>query len=177
MVHALFLVQYKAMNRRLFFLIVCSFVIVSCDKGETRDTSTDSGKDGWLKGNEEEKFDVIANQLRGFDMAMAETGYRYNELFWAGADQNWEYARYQLKKIRLTIENGLERRPKRSESAQDFLNNSIPEMERVINLEDTANFNMGFSLFTNACNHCHAKENVPFFNVRPPINRQSPIRK
>ena len=53
----------------------------------------------WIKGNEQKKLETIENQFRGFDMAMVETGYRYQELYWAGQDENWEYADYQLEKI------------------------------------------------------------------------------
>jgi hypothetical protein len=45
-----------------------------------------------LTGSDEDKFDHVARQLRGFDMAMMEVGYRYTELFWAGQDKNWDYA-------------------------------------------------------------------------------------
>ena len=137
----------------------------------------DSGKDGWLKGSTADKMNTVANQLRGFDMAMVETGYRYQEVYWAGKDQNWEYALYQIQKIKKTIENGLVRRPKRSESAQSFLEVALPDMEKAINKKDSVNFIESFDLFTNACNTCHAKEEVSFFTVKKPGNRQSPIRR
>ncbi len=135
------------------------------------------GKDGWLTGNEQEKFETITNHLRGFDMAMVETGYRYQELYWAGQDENWQYADYQLKKIRLTIENGLERRPKRAQSARPFLNTILPEMQNAIDSKDTVLFNKNMLLFTESCNSCHAMEEVPFFNVKIPTNRTSSIRR
>ena len=52
----------------------------------------------WLvQGSSDERFVKIASQLRGFDVAMVETGYRYGELYWAGRDENYDYARYQLQ--------------------------------------------------------------------------------
>ncbi|WP_312554546.1 hypothetical protein [Empedobacter brevis] len=48
----------------------------------------------WIKGNDLEKLETIENQFSGFDMAMVETGYRYQELYWARQDENWEYADY-----------------------------------------------------------------------------------
>lgn len=41
-------------------------------------------------------------------MPMVEKGYRDQELYWAGQDENWDYADYQIEKIRKAIENGLE---------------------------------------------------------------------
>lgn len=86
----------------------------------------------WIKGNEQKKLETIENQFRGFDMAMVETGYRYQELYWAGQDENWEYADYQLEKIQKAIENGLERRPKRAPSAHHFLTVTLPQMSEAL---------------------------------------------
>ena len=130
----------------------------------------------WIKGTEEEKIKKIEKQFRGFDHAMLETGYRYQELYWAGQDGNWEYADYQLDKIQLAIENGLERRPKRAKSAEHFLKEVLPQVKKTIVTKDSALFNKGFVVLTNNCNSCHAAEKVPFFTVQIPAERQSPIR-
>ena len=140
------------------------------------DPSTPAGTDGWLKGNEQEKFETIAHQLRGFDLAMVETGYRYQELYWAGQDQNWDYAKYHLEKIELAIKNGLERRPKRAPSSEHFLSVILPEMQKAINSKDTLEFDRNFQALTTNCNSCHAMEKVPFFNVQIPTQRNSPNR-
>lgn len=131
----------------------------------------------WIKGTEEEKLKTIENQFRGFDMAMVETGYRYQELYWAGQDENWDYAGYQVAKIKIAIENGLERRPLRAKSAEHFLNNVLPEMQKSIESKDTVEFNKSFQMMTVSCNSCHALEKVPFFSVKTPTIRQSPIRE
>lgn len=130
----------------------------------------------WIKGTEQEKITIIEKQFRGFDHAMVETGYRYQELYWAGKDENWEYADYQLEKINIAIKNGLKRRPKRAKSAEHFLTDVLPVMQRSIARKDTALFNKNFQLLTVNCNSCHAMENVPFFRVKIPTERQSPIR-
>jgi len=139
--------------------------------------SPESAQGNWIEGTEQEKIQIIEKQFRGFDNAMVETGYRYQELYWAGQDENWDYADYQLEKIRTAIENGLQRRPKRANSAAHFLNHTLPEMQKHISAKDTAVFNKGFQLFTNQCNNCHAMEKVQFFSVTTPTDRQSPIRK
>lgn len=159
---------------KLSILSVSFLIIASCN---TKENSEHAGPGGWLQGNEKEKFDVVANQLRGFDIAMVETGYRYQELYWAGIDQNWEYANYQIEKIRIAIENGLERRPKRAASAEAFLTDALPAMEKIVNQRDSTFFLEGIKILTANCNNCHAKELVPFFAVNIPLDRQSPIRK
>lgn len=108
---------------------------------------------------------------------MVETGYRYQELYWAGQDENWEYADYQLEKIKIAIENGLERRPKRAKSAEHFLTSVLPEMKKSLQSRDTVIFNENFQTTTINCNSCHAMEKVPFFSVQISTKRQSPIKK
>ena len=135
------------------------------------------GKQGeWIKGNEEEKIKIIEKQFRGFDNAMVETDYRYQELYWAGRDENWDYAAYQLEKIKIAIETGLERRPKRAKSAEYFLNTILPEMKKSVDSRDTGLFTKNFQVLTMNCNSCHAKENLSFFTVKAPLVRQSSIR-
>jgi hypothetical protein len=159
------------MKKSITTIVITSFLVFqSCNKEKTI-------QGDWIKGTELEKLKTIEKQFRGFDNTMVETGYRYKELYWAGQDENWDYANYQLEKIKLTIENGLERRPKRAKSAEHFLNHILPEMQKSIRNKDTAIFNKKFQTMTINCNSCHAMEKVPYFMVKPPIERQSPIQK
>lgn len=147
-------------------------VIQSCTQ---TDNKTAQGK--WINGTEEEKIKTIERQFRGFDNAMVETGYRYQELYWAGQDENWDYAKYQLEKIEIAIKNGLQRRPNRAKSAEHFLTYVLPEMQKSVASKDTVVFNKEFKILTVNCNSCHSMESVPFFTVKTPTDRQSPIRK
>ena len=129
----------------------------------------------WLSGSDEERFDRVARQLRGFDLAMMEVGYRYTELHWAGQDRNWDYAKYQCEKIQHIIELAMERRTNRAPSALWFLTNAIPPMKAAIEAKDSALFDKQLSVFTAACNTCHAMEKMPFITVRAPERRLSPV--
>lgn len=157
--------------KRIFYLAFVLFAI-SCQQNIPE---TVQGK--WITGNEQEQINTIERQFRGFDMTMVETGYRYKELYWAGQDQNWEYAMYQLEKIEKTIKNGLQRRPKRAKSAEFFLATVLPNMKETIQQQDTNTFNQNFDLLTRNCNACHAMEDVSYFTVKTPLDRPSPIRK
>ena len=99
------------------FILILSFGLFACNQQKHIETA----QGDWIKGTETEQIKTIEKQFRGFDNAMVETGYRYQELYWAGQDQNWEYANYQIDKIKIAIENGLERRSKRAKSAEHFL--------------------------------------------------------
>lgn len=161
---------------KLFIILIAtSLIMVSFSSCGTDDTEPVGSQD-WLTGDTREKLETITNHLRGFDMAMVETGYRYNELYWAGEDENWDYARYQIEKINLAMDRGLERRPARAASAESFMEHAIPEMETAIESEDPDVFKRTFKNFTQSCNACHTAEEVPHFNVKKPEVRTSPIR-
>lgn len=125
-----------------------------------------------LAGATDERFIRVAAHLRGFDMAMAETGYRYGELYWAGRDRNWGYAEYQLGKIETAVARGVERRPRRAASAR-MLDGAVVGVRRAISGRDAAAFDAAFAVLTATCNACHQAERVPFIRVGPPSVRAS----
>lgn len=86
----------------------------------------------WLAIDPQARGAQVERHLRGFDMAMMEVGHRYIDLYWAGQDGNWEAAAYQLEKIRLAIENGLERWPNRAVSARPFLEGPLAAMDEPV---------------------------------------------
>ena len=153
-------------------LLLVIFITTAC-----QNQPQEQPQGNWITGSGQNQIETIEKQFRGFDMAMVETGYRYVELYWAGKDQNWEYATYQLQKIRKTINNGLERRPKRAKSATNFLNTTLPEMEKAIQYQDSVAFAKNFHKLTISCNTCHELEKLAFFNVKEPLYRVSAIRE
>lgn len=134
------------------------------------------GQDGWLMGDAERMLDTVADHLRGMDVAMVEIDHRYNELYWAGTDGNWEYAAYQLEKIQLSLEQALKRRPLRRQSAQAFLTDVIPRMQAAIDSRESGQFERMFNSMTTNCNACHVMEKMAFIRVAQPQERRSSVR-
>jgi hypothetical protein len=77
---------------------VCGFVLSSAIRefpsaiGSEQSDLAIGASDGWLIGSADEKYARIERHLRGMDVAMAEIGYRYDELVHAGKTRNWDYA-------------------------------------------------------------------------------------
>ena len=130
----------------------------------------------WLIGSAGAQLHTIETQLRGLDVAMAEIGYRFTELYFAGLDGNWDYANYQTQKIDLALRLALERRPKRSQSSQLFLNEDLPFVSEAITARDPAGFRQAMDRLRTGCMKCHTNENVPYFTVELPERRISTIR-
>jgi hypothetical protein len=155
-------------NYALNLLFLSGLLLFACKQDNVQGT--------WIKGTEEEKLAIIEEQLGGFSAAMMEIQYRYNELYWAGMDQNWGYADHQIEHLEEALDAGLERRPNRAKSAEHFRTYSIQEMEEAIASKDQAVFLRAFENMRISCNNCHAMEKMPFFNVVTPEQRLSPIR-
>jgi len=162
----------KTFTRLTAFFILAALNF-ACQK---ENQSTASGPGGWLSGSQEEKFDEVAHQLGGFSRTMMEVGYRYSELYWAGQDENWEYADHQLEHLLEALEHGIIRRPARAANTREFIDNELDEMEEIILAKDQDAFLQGFRSLTSGCNACHAKEGESFILIREPEVRTSPVR-
>lgn len=130
----------------------------------------------WIRGSTDERFAQVEKHLRGLDVAMAEIGYRYSELFFAVTDRNWDYADYQLGKIQLALELAVERRPKRGKSARVFLEDDLPAVQATIKSRDQAVAAAAMERLRSACMKCHVSEDVPYFTLHDPDRRLTPIR-
>jgi hypothetical protein len=161
--------------KQLIFIFGVFLFLTSCNQPH-EEKSSKVGLDGWLEGTSEEKFEEVAHQLGGFSKTMVEVGYRYSELYWAGIDENWGYADHQIEHIIEAMEDGLKRRPVRVESAKDFMEETLPYMEELLEKKDKEEFLKGFQVFTSACNACHAKEGESAIMIQIPLNRTSPVR-
>lgn len=145
------------------------FVATSCNQKTQNEGLT------WLNLSDNEKFKVIEKQFRGFDKTMMEVGYRYNELYWAGEDQNWELAKYHIEKIEHSIKLGTERRPKRRENAQ-MIFPVLSDLRTHVDSKKQQAFRENFKILRQTCNACHHAENVSYFNVGVPAMRLSPLK-
>ena len=125
-----------------------------------------STKSNWLL---ETKFKAIQRQLRGFDLAMVEVGYRFKRFYFAIEDKNYDLAHYQWDKIKKAIGNGIERRPKRkSNSNAMFLDTQYKSMKQALNKKDDVHIWQEYEKAKQTCNACHVAENVPFIKVKDP---------
>ncbi len=155
----------------VFAAVMAAVVIFACqtENGKSYETR-------WAGTELETIIDSFEDQLGGFDQTMMETNYRYNELYWAGQDENWGYAEYQLDKILGSMEKGFVRRPAREASASQFVNSTAPRLMETIEAGDSEAFLEHFSRLAASCNTCHEMEDVAFVQVMIPEARTSLVR-
>jgi hypothetical protein len=158
---------------KLNLITILLFVaLAGCNNHHTHEET----KGQWLPAGRQEFTQAVERQLDGFSRAMMEVHYRYDELYWAGQVQNWEYAHYQLEHIFEAIEKGYERRPEHKISALEFLGAPQNLMQQAIDNRDPELFNRNFFIYKKACMSCHIKEDVAFINIVIPQLRSGATR-
>ena len=156
----------------IFILFCTGLIFQACNNTPQEKESYEAE---WLGETQQEIINTIEDQFQGFSRTMVEVGYRYQELYWAGQDQNWEYAEYQREHIEEALESGFVRRPEREASSQQFMSVALPEMEKIIEEGNKEKFLQNFTRFTASCNTCHAMEEVAFMVVKIPEKRNTII--
>ena len=124
----------------------------------------------WLLNEKdyEKRTIKLEKYLRGFDQPMLEVGQRYASMQQALQDKNYDFANYQWKKIKKTINNGLMKRPARSKNAHAILLNiTWDEVSNDIASKNEQRARHGFSKARAACIACHIAENMAYINNQP----------
>jgi hypothetical protein len=135
------------------------------------------GPNDWLHAlpDEEARLNQFQLQLRGLDVAMWETGYRYEAIHQALIRQNYDLALYHWDKIKLTLDNALVRRPaRRPNSERLFLNTAFGQVREALASKNPPRAWAGFEQARNACLACHTAENVAYFNNMPLFDLRAP---
>ncbi len=111
-------------------------------------------------------MEAIQKQLRGFDTAMVEVGYRYEATKKAIHQGNYPLASYHWEKIKTAIDNGVIRRPARKSSAEAFfLEGLYPQFRDALRTNDTTKINNLFDQVKATCNACHIDQKVGFIRI------------
>jgi mono/diheme cytochrome c family protein len=128
----------------------------------------------WLLNapSDEDRFKKLQTFLRGFDQPMWEVGERYQRVYDALGDGNYDLAEYHWEKIKITIQTGYMKRPKRQPNADAmFVQNVYDPILAAIKSKDAAKAWDGFDLGRQACMACHVAEQVGFMNEQPLFRR------
>ena len=159
--------------KRIHQVATAMIIIVACSHGaqaQTPAAQTDSKE--WITeaASDTERFQRIEKQLRGFDQPMWEVGERWEKIHAALLRGNFELASYHWAKIKLTIENGILKRPARRASAETFLlkGTTWVSVDDALRSGDSAKaWKEGFEAARASCIACHEAERVGYMNDQP----------
>ena len=136
----------------------------------------DSDHDDWRKSaGDDEKLEKLIKVIPSTSDIMFQMGHRYKNLYWAGKQGKWEFAEYQIEEMQSLIKKLIITRPKREETARNFLNYAFDGYEDAIENQNWAGFQKAFDKMRQACERCHQQNKHGFIKrQKTPAKGHSP---
>jgi hypothetical protein len=118
--------------------------------------------------SDEERFRRLQVYSGGTDQQMWQMGYRYEQVYRAIVDQNWQLGAYHWGKLRDVFNVALMKRPNRTPNAEDmFLTKEWRLLDDALKAGDVAAARKTFLAERQACIACHVAEGMAFLNNTP----------
>lgn len=115
-----------------------------------------------------ERFRRIQIYAGGTYEQMWQIGYRYEQVYRAIVDENWQLGLHHWGKLRDVLNVALMKRPNRTPNAEAiFLNSNWALLEQALRSEDAEASRATFLTERGVCMACHAAESMPFLNDTP----------
>ena len=135
-----------------------------------------NGADWRKSGSDEEKLKKIIKVIPSTSDIMFQMGERYKNLYWAAKQGKWDFAEYQLEEMESLLKTLMITRPKRKETARNFLDYGFNGYEDAIKNKDWGAFQKTFNNMRQACEHCHKQNRHAFITLqKTPIKGSSPV--
>jgi hypothetical protein len=118
--------------------------------------------------SDEERFRRLQVYSGGTDQQMWQMGYRYEQVYRAIIDRNWQLGTYHWGKLRDVFNVALMKRPNRTPNAEAmFLNQEWRLLDDALKAGDVAAAQKAFVAERRACIACHVAEGMAFLNETP----------
>ena len=145
-----------------FYFLVIIIVASSC-KQQTESTVAVQSRIDSL----EQK--LATSYKPGFGEFMSSIQIHHAKLWFAGKNQNWELADFEMHEIGETLDAIKAYQAEREESKKvDMLKPALDAVNDAIQKKDSALFNSSYLLLTSTCNNCHKAVNFGFNVVKVP---------
>jgi hypothetical protein len=137
----------------------------------------DDDNQDWRKaGSIEVKLKNLIKVIPSTSDIMIQIGERYKNLYWAAKQGKWEFAEYQLEEIESNIKTLKITRPKRTKTANIFLDSALEDMEEAIEKQNWAGFKSNFEKMRKQCVQCHVSNDHAFIiPAKTPSKGSSPV--
>jgi len=147
---------------KFILLIILSFSLFACDK------QTDNSK--ILQNRIDSLESKLANTYKpGFGEFMSGIQAHHSKLWFAGQNENWKLADFEVHEIMEAIEDIQKFQTERKESQMiGMINPALDSINNAIQQKNPAFFKRSYTLLTNTCNNCHRATNFEFNVVKIP---------
>jgi hypothetical protein len=107
----------------------------------------------------------------GFGEFMSSIQVHHNKLWFAGENNNWNLADFEIHEIQEAIEDIEKFQTEREESQKiEMIKPALGSVISAITQKNSVLFKSSFVLLTNTCNNCHRATNFEFNQVKIPDN-------
>ncbi len=111
----------------------------------------------------------------GLGEFMTATQLRHAKLWFAGKENNWDLAAYEIDEITEGLEDAEKQFPTRdglpvADMIKANIDPAIEELKKAVEARSSAKFAAAFDQLTSACNTCHAGANKPFIRIQRPTS-------
>jgi hypothetical protein len=105
---------------------------------------------------------------------MTATQLRHAKLWFAGKQNNWDLAAYEIDEIKEGLEDAARLFPTHdgipvAEMIKTIIDPRIEELEKAVRAKSSTKFTAAFDGLTSGCNSCHAGASKPFIRIQRPI--------
>jgi hypothetical protein len=110
----------------------------------------------------------------GLGEFMTATQLRHAKLWFAGKQNNWDLAAYEIDEIKEGLEDAARLFPTFdgipvAEMIKTIIDPRIEELEKAVRAKSSTKFTVAFDELTSGCNSCHAGASKPFIRIQRPI--------
>jgi hypothetical protein len=135
----------------------------------------------WLldANDDTERFRRLQVVAGGTDLPMWEIAHRYEELYVAIQNSNWEMGVYHWEKLQDRLNTAAMKRPARTQNIEGmFLDNGVwKSMHDALTSRDPGRMRKQFQIVRQTCIACHVAEKVGFLNDSSVFTRTKSFRR
>ena len=148
---------------RKILLILLVFGLFSCNQQTTDNTKV-------LQTRIDSLEVKLANTYKpGFGDFMSSIQAHHSKLWFAGQNENWELADFEIHEIMEAIEDIQEYHEGREETKLiGMINPAIESIEKAIEQRNRTLFESSYNMLTISCNQCHQTLDLNYIRVKTP---------
>lgn len=147
---------------KYFFSPLIIFVFTSCTQQKDNTVILQNRIDSL-------KHELADTYKPGFGEFMSSVQVHHAKLWFAGQNQNWKLADFEIHEMMEAIDNIQKYQTERKESKQiTMINPALDSVNAAIEKKDPSLFKSSFILMTNTCNNCHHAVDFGFNVVKIP---------
>jgi len=154
------LLQNYIMKYLFFIILVIS--LLSC-------TQTSEKEQQLEKRIEQLEKQISESYKPGFGEMMSSIQAHHSKLWFAGKNNNWKLASFEVKELNEILEDIKIFQQDRLETKKmDMINPSLKNVAKAIALKSFDEFKKSFTQLTNNCNQCHKQTDFGYNKVKIP---------